>query len=167
MSIFVSRKMGLLWMALSLSVIPATSLAETGHSDEDVMMAMAMFGLIVAVIYFVPTIVAFVRKHPNRWLILLINVVFGATLLGWLGALIWAFSAVHRSATGSHGGESGLNLFVNDPKTVRIENPGVGSLSTEEAMEQLSRLKALHQQGAIDDEEYQRLRRPVLAKFTN
>jgi len=163
---FCSRTAISFSMALFLSAIPVVSYAETQHSDDDILMAVAMFWLIVGVIYLVPTIIGFVRNHPNRWLILLLNVVFGATLLGWLGALIWAFSAVHRSPTGNHGGESGLNLFANDPIPVRIEGSvPLSSMGTDGVMEKLSRLKTLHQQGALDDEEYQRLRRPLLAQL--
>ncbi len=38
-------------------------------------------------LYFVPSIVAFRRQHPNRWPIFVVNVVFGGTGLGWLGGL--------------------------------------------------------------------------------
>jgi hypothetical protein len=42
------------------------------------------------VIYFLPTIIAFQRDHRNGMPILLVNAFFGWTLLGWVGALIWA-----------------------------------------------------------------------------
>lgn len=72
--------------------------------------------------YLLPAIVAFRRQHPNRWLILAVNVMLGATGIGWAVALVWAFQAAHRASEpgGSHGGESGLNLFVNDIRTVRV-----------------------------------------------
>jgi hypothetical protein len=77
--------------------------------------------IIAIVVYFIPSMVAFWRRHPNRWPILGINILFGGTGLGWIGALIWALHAAHLSETGSDGGESGLNLFVNDVKTIRME----------------------------------------------
>jgi hypothetical protein len=45
-----------------------------------------------------------------------VNVAFGATFIGWVGSLIWAFHAVHKPTVKgrSHGGESGLNVFIND-----------------------------------------------------
>jgi len=39
--------------------------------------------LIVGIIYIMPSIVAFRRNHPNRWLILVINIAFGGTVVGW------------------------------------------------------------------------------------
>jgi len=52
--------------------------------------------LIIALIaiYFLPAMIGFSRDHRNRWIILLINVVFGATVLGWLIALIWAMNKI-------------------------------------------------------------------------
>ena len=73
--------------------------------------------IIFMIIFFIPTIIAFRRGHPNRWVIFIINFVFGATVLGWFGCLIWACHAVHDpvgSSGSSRGGESGLNIFVND-----------------------------------------------------
>ena len=46
-----------------------------------------------------PTIIAFARGHPNRWVILGINFFLGATGIGWFVAMIWA-----------------LNLFKVEPK---------------------------------------------------
>ena len=46
------------------------------------------------------TIVAFNRGHRNRWVIMIINIVFGATLLGWLIAIIWAFNKVDSPKKG-------------------------------------------------------------------
>lgn len=48
-------------------------------------------GLAVAgLLYFVPAVTAFVRGHPNRVAILLLNVLLGWTFFGWAGALVWA-----------------------------------------------------------------------------
>lgn len=78
--------------------------------------------IILAVIYMIPTIVAFWRGHPNRWVILLLNIFLGGTGIVWFGCLIWACMAVHVSnnPNDSHGGESGLNLTANDVVAVRL-----------------------------------------------
>ena len=75
--------------------------------------------------YLTPTFIAFGRRHPNRWVILALNICLGGTGIVWLGCLIWAMMAIHISndPEGSNGGESGLNIFVNDPVKVRIEPP--------------------------------------------
>jgi hypothetical protein len=54
----------------------------------------AVLGVLSLVLFFLPTIIAFRRDHRNRWVIFLINFVFGATVLGWIGALIWAMNKI-------------------------------------------------------------------------
>lgn len=41
-------------------------------------------------IYFLPTLVARRKEHPQTIGIFLVNLFFGLTLLGWVGALVWA-----------------------------------------------------------------------------
>lgn len=63
--------------------------------------ATAVSGLVVicliAVFYFVPTIIAFKRKHHNATAILVVNLFLGWTFIGWVVALIWSCTAVVRS----------------------------------------------------------------------
>lgn len=50
-----------------------------------------IIGFIISlVIYFVPTIVAALRHHRNTLAIFLVNLFFGWTFIGWVGALVWA-----------------------------------------------------------------------------
>jgi Superinfection immunity protein len=79
--------------------------------------------LIIGAIYVAPTLLAFRRNHPNRWIILVINVAFGGTIIGWGIALVWAKRAAHRVGSTSSGGESGLNLFINDVKKIQVVDP--------------------------------------------
>ncbi|MBR4624292.1 MAG: superinfection immunity protein [Alphaproteobacteria bacterium] len=46
--------------------------------------------LILAFVYFLPTIVAYSRNHTNALAILILNLFLGYTLIGWVVALIWA-----------------------------------------------------------------------------
>jgi RsiW-degrading membrane proteinase PrsW (M82 family) len=50
------------------------------------------------VVYFLPSIIAELRKHPQGMPILVVNLFFGWTLIGWVVALAWSFSAQKRSA---------------------------------------------------------------------
>ena len=43
-------------------------------------------------IYLFPAIVAYLRGHASRHGILILNFVFGFTVIGWFIALIWAVS---------------------------------------------------------------------------
>jgi hypothetical protein len=46
--------------------------------------------VLVAMLYFLPTIIAFKRCHPQGLPIFLLNFLLGFTALGWVGALVWA-----------------------------------------------------------------------------
>lgn len=66
------------------------------------MTAIAFLLIILAVVgiflYFFPTCIAKKRKHPNLAGIFIVNLFFGWSVIGWVGALVWA---VHNSASGS------------------------------------------------------------------
>jgi H+/Cl- antiporter ClcA len=111
--------------------------------------------IIIGMIYILPSIVAFHRYHPNRWLILVINFAFGGTIIGWGIALAWAMRAVHRLGSTSSGGESGLNLFVNDVKTIQVVEPPMPRTSI---TLELERLHGLLARGVISQIEFDSLR---------
>ncbi len=50
--------------------------------------------------YFLPTIVAISRNHPQTFPIGLINIWFGETVIGWIVCMIWATS--HRQGRHTH-----------------------------------------------------------------
>ena len=43
-------------------------------------------------LYFLPTIIALVRRHPSGLLIGLINFLLGWSFVGWIVCLVWSFS---------------------------------------------------------------------------
>ncbi len=153
-------------IALSLIALPPTFASAADDAEDSQLAAFLIMVTVIIVIYITPTIIAFVRGHPNRWPISLVNFVFGGTVIGWFGALIWALSAIHRSPTGNHGGESGLNLFVNDPKLVTVVPAKSSDTDTgfDKIAADLMRLKTLKDQGVITADELECLRRDVLAK---
>jgi hypothetical protein len=46
----------------------------------------------VAYIYFYPSLLAFKKNHENRYVILILNVCLGATIVVWLLCLVWAMN---------------------------------------------------------------------------
>lgn len=120
--------------------------------------------LIAGIIYIIPSIVAFRRDHPNRWIILVINVAFGSTIIGWGIALVWAMRAAHRVGSTSSGGESGLNLFVNDVKRVQVVEPP--PLPQSSIAQELERLHGLLTRGAISQGEFDDLKARLLGDAT-
>ena len=123
-----------------------------------------IFLLVLAVIalYFLPTIIAFMREHPNRWVILALNFFLGATGIVWIGSLLWALHAAHISPTGNDGGESGLNAFVNDETTVRVIHENLPAARGTDVASQLVSLKGLLDSGAITAAEYVELKQRAI-----
>ena len=66
--------------------------------------------LLALLAYFLPTVVAEARGHQNTGMIFLTNLLLGWTVLGWIGALIWAVTAVERRRPGPHG-RNGLAIL--------------------------------------------------------
>jgi len=52
---------------------------------------------VLLVVYFLPTMVAYERQNPAREAILIANLVFGWTVLGWLIVLILAAASRPKS----------------------------------------------------------------------
>ena len=51
---------------------------------------------IVCGFYFLPAMVAIATTHPHRHGIVLLNLMLGWTLLGWVVAFVWAFARPQR-----------------------------------------------------------------------
>ena len=51
---------------------------------------------VMAVLYFLPTIIAGARHHHSVGGVFVVDLFLGWTLLGWVAALAWAVSAVRR-----------------------------------------------------------------------
>lgn len=49
--------------------------------------------ILIALLYLLPTLVAYARDIPQRPAIAFVNFVFGWTLIGWVVVSIWAMSA--------------------------------------------------------------------------
>jgi len=151
---------------LSSTPIWAQSIRSSRQADEAIAnLVLLAIAIVALVIYVIPSIVAFRRQHPNRWPIFLVNMVFGGTILGWIGSLIWALGAAHKSETGSDGGESGLNIFANDPVLVKLDPTDSSTNDADDIVEQLTKIKNLFDQGAISQDEYDGLRKPLIEKL--
>jgi hypothetical protein len=54
------------------------------------MIYMWLLMILAIALYFMPTIVAGYRHHNSLMLIMVLNILLGWTMLGWLALLIWA-----------------------------------------------------------------------------
>ena len=76
---------------LGLAVMSAWQNAE--NPDTQPVAGFAWFvgtAFLISIVYFIPTMVAFERVHPHRIPILVINLLLGFTLIGWVVAMVWA-----------------------------------------------------------------------------
>lgn len=53
-------------------------------------MAIILVGLLLG-LYFLPTFIGYSRSHTQAIAILMLNLFLGWTVIGWVGALVWAF----------------------------------------------------------------------------
>lgn len=83
-----------------------------------------VFGIII---YMVPTMIAYNKKHNNRLGILIVNILLGWSILGWLGTLLWACIL---------GSDSNKNISTNK-------------------YEDLARLQKLKEDGTITETEFE------------
>lgn len=55
-----------------------------------------MSAFIILFMYFVPSIVAISRKHPNKGVIIVVDLFLGWTFIGWVVALAMACSRIDK-----------------------------------------------------------------------
>jgi hypothetical protein len=82
-----------------------------------VWISLLVFGLII---YFLPTIVAYDKEHENKQIILLVNFLFGWTLVGWIGCIIWA--CINKEAKKI---ENNSNKYDDLAKLQKLKENGV------------------------------------------
>ena len=70
------------------------------RNDNWFSIGMVLIIVVVFGFFSIPTLIAFARRHRSRWTILVINLAFGATVIGWVIALIWALNKVDDPVKG-------------------------------------------------------------------
>jgi hypothetical protein len=65
----------------------------------DVPLAMEWFGIIATLVALgvLPSIIAFARGHTKRRAILMLNVLLGWTIIGWIAALVWSVRGFEKT----------------------------------------------------------------------
>lgn len=51
-----------------------------------------IFGFVLFILYFVPTIIAFKKGKKNKGAITALNIILGWTFVGWIIAFIWSLT---------------------------------------------------------------------------
>jgi hypothetical protein len=83
------------WAALAVlalvAILGAPVLGPTGRDIGGGIGGLVVV-LILAVFYFIPSLVARDRMHPSLQAVFALNLLLGWTLLGWVAALVWALA---------------------------------------------------------------------------
>jgi hypothetical protein len=67
--------------------------ANGGHGMPSDLSAGTLF---ILALYLLPAILAAIRRHHQRNAIFVLNLLLGWTVIGWIGALIWAATATRE-----------------------------------------------------------------------
>ncbi len=59
-------------------------------ADNTSALVWLIIGLVILIVHFIPSFIAFSRNHENRQTILILNILFGWTIIGWGVLMIWA-----------------------------------------------------------------------------
>jgi len=80
--------------ALTLGFVSVAANAAVASMQDDgggtIAIVLGFIVVLCGAFYFLPTLIAFLRQHHFRWVILAINVAAGWTVLGWLVAFAWS-----------------------------------------------------------------------------
>ena len=93
----VTRAINSLWIVLGIIFI---LLAFASGEDGFIFIILMIFFFFFTFVYMLPSICAASRKHPQLTPIVIVNLLFGETVIGWVGAMIWAYT--HRQGRHTH-----------------------------------------------------------------
>lgn len=115
-------------------VTRSSNIAEHRHFGIGLLMVLVTFSALMSMaigpvgliplglaVYLLPTIIAFKVRHHYAWVLAILNVVFGFTVLGWLGFFVWALIGPRKSALDAMSQHSALGLArapTGDPALV-------------------------------------------------
>lgn len=105
---------------------------------------LALIFVLSLCLYMLPSYEAVLNTHPDIYPIVLLNVFLGWTLLGWVGALVWAHKRPEEMAAAS----------AKPPQSPRPY--------AEDKIASLERLVALREKGAFTIEEFEAQKRALL-----
>jgi hypothetical protein len=60
-------------------------------------MSVLLLLIVIGFFYFLPALVASHRKNPNATAIFVLNLLLGWSVIGWVIALVWAFTGENRN----------------------------------------------------------------------
>ncbi len=122
--------------------------------------------ILIAVIFFYPSLIAYKRGHAYKNIILVINLVFGFTGFGWALAMIWAIFPSEKSLIDPVvGNPTGLGRRNAGDTVGSAKQGSVRGASFEKKTDDLiDSLIDMRSKGLITDEEFSRKKREILQR---
>jgi len=121
-------------------------------------------------LYFLPTIVANARKNTNSQVIFVLNLLLGWTILGWIGAMIWAFSSTAKSIPTvivNNTSQSYSQEYKAEKPEIKPIQPDVSNtklLTQQDKIDQLRQFKQLLDEGIITNDEFNKQKSAILGQ---
>ena len=148
-----------------------------------------VLGALAVTIYFLPSIIAFNRKHREKWAIFAVNLFLGFTAVGWWISLIWALRSdekreqsqtiiiqqsnsnnptphviaqnVVATVAPAPAAQQPTPPSVSPPSSTSQPAPSSAIISQHQIAE-LTRLGALRDSGVLTDDEFQKAKSTIL-----
>jgi hypothetical protein len=123
-----------------------------------------ILAVVVVALYFVPTIIAYRRDHGYKGIILAINLVLGASGIGYLIALVWAIWPQEKSI---------LDPVLGNPTGLGVRNVGDtfgskkagevrGEVQEKDMTAEIEKIAKLLKEGHITREEYDSMKKKII-----
>lgn len=147
-----------------------------GSKDEAVAKVYMFVGVLFILLYLIPSIIAFFREHHYKWIILVINIILGATGAGWLVAFVWAvwpkntsFADVVLNDPTTNSTEAGKEIYGKMGSNFRSlqdelkREPNLSPVyANDDDLAKLRQLASLKEDGIITEEEFLHKKRAIL-----
>ena len=124
----------------------------------------AILAVPVLAIYFYPSIIAYQRENRYKKPILILNIIFGWTVIGWGVALVWAYWPDKDENVGKD-----IQPISSPPPSAGQGAPTVTEAtepqpqsSTEKRLAALEHLAKLHASGVLTDAEFEAEKKKLL-----
>ncbi len=127
--------------------------ASAGGAATGGVILVLLLAAIIMGLYFLPGIIASFRKHHNALPIWLVNIFLGWSFIGWVAALIWAFTAK----------QSPTIVHVNNAPQPSVR-PTMETMTAQQANDEIATLKAMKEAGTITDAEFDEKRAKILSR---
>jgi hypothetical protein len=130
--------------------IPFSAHAQTASKSflQENKLAIAL----IVFVYILPGWIAWSRKHPSKWAIILIDIALGWTGIGYLVALIWSLGGTKQTVAIAPGVSASNAAPTNQNASV------ASSVATKSISERIADLKTMLDAGAISQTEYDLLK---------